>query len=293
MPIDAKTRLVTLLGFPVEHSMSPRLHNTAFAAQGVNARYVATPVRPAHLADALAGLRALRFLGANVTIPHKEAVLSLLDDLTPTAQAIGAVNTLVTYERDAETLGLRGDNTDVAGFLEPLAPHRPALEGADATVLGAGGAARAVVFGLLNRMPLRRLTIAARRPAQAERLADAFADISSTTTVAATNLTEAPVPASRLVVNATPVGMHPDVDHTPWTDAGDFSADQIVYDLVYTPRETRLLREAAARGATPIGGLDMLIGQAAAAYAQWIGREMPTEAVRDEIFGGKGEGGEG
>jgi shikimate dehydrogenase len=289
MPIDAKTRLVTLLGFPVEHSMSPRLHNTAFAAQGVNARYVATPVRPAHLADALAGLRALRFLGANVTIPHKEAVLPLLDDLTPTAEAVGAVNTLVTYDQDAETLGLRGDNTDVSGFLDPLASHRPALEGTEATVLGAGGAARAVVFGLLDRTPLHRLTIAARRPEQAERLAESFADVAAATTVAATNLTDAPVAASRLVVNATPVGMHPDVDRTPWTAAGDFSADQIVYDLVYNPRETRLLREAAARGATPIGGLDMLIGQAAAAYEQWTGRAMPTKTVRDEIFRAKGE----
>jgi len=284
MAIDAKTRLVTLLGFPVEHSMSPRLHNTAFAAQDVNARYVATPVRPAHLADALAGLRALQFIGANVTIPHKEAVLPLLDDLTPTAKAVGAVNTLVTYDRDAETLGLRGDNTDVSGFLDPLAAHRPALEGANATVLGAGGAARAAVFGLLDRTPLHRLTIAARRPEQAERLAASFADVATATTVAATDLTDAPVAASRVVVNATPVGMHPDVDRTPWTEAGDFSADQIVYDLVYNPRETRLLREAAARGATPIGGLDMLIGQAAAAYEQWTGRTMPTKTVRDEIF---------
>jgi len=290
MAIDAKTRLVTLLGFPVEHSMSPRLHNTAFAAQDVNARYVATPVRPAHLADALAGLRALQFIGANVTIPHKEAVLPLLDDLTPTAKAVGAVNTLVTYDRDAETLGLRGDNTDVSGFLDPLAAHRPALEGANATVLGAGGAARAAVFGLLDRTPLHRLTIAARRPEQAERLAASFADVATATTVAATDLTDAPVAASRVVVNATPVGMHPDVDRTPWTEAGDFSADQIVYDLVYNPRETRLLREAAARGATPIGGLDMLIGQAAAAYEQWTGRTMPTKTVRDEIFRARGEG---
>jgi len=290
MAIDAKTRLVTLLGFPVEHSMSPRLHNTAFTAQSVNARYVATPVRPADLADALVGLRALRFLGANVTIPHKEAVLPLLDDLTPTAEAIGAVNTLVTYDRDAETLGLRGDNTDVAGFLEPLAPHRPGLEGAEATVLGAGGAARAVVFGLLDRVPLRRLTIAARRPEQAKHLAETFSDVASITVVSATNFADAPVATSRLIVNATPVGMHPDVDRTPWPHAGDFSENQIVYDLVYNPRTTRLLQEAAARGATPIGGLDMLIGQAAAAYEQWTGRTMPTKTVRDEIFRARGEG---
>ncbi|PEN13025.1 shikimate dehydrogenase [Longibacter salinarum] len=283
MTIDAKTRLVTLLGFPVEHSMSPALHNPAFEAQGVNAAYVATPVRREDLATAVNGLRAMHFLGANVTIPHKQAVLPLLDVVTETAEAVGAVNTIVCQGTDDEILRLKGDNTDVAGFVMPLADHATTLRDGSATILGAGGAARAVVYGLLTRFDLHRLTIAARRPEQAEALAREFSPWADGTAVTATALAEAPVRASRLVVNATPVGMHPNEDETPWQTVSDFSDGQIVYDLVYNPRETRLLREASERNATVIGGLDMLIGQAADAFRQWTGREMPISLVRSAL----------
>lgn len=280
MPIDAQTRLVTVLGFPVEHSLSPALHNPAFDAEGVNAAYVATPVRREDLAAAVNGLRAMHFLGANVTIPHKQAVLPLLDEVSETAEAVGAVNTIVCEGSGDDPLHLRGDNTDVAGFVTPLTDHADTLDAGSATVLGAGGAARAVVYGLLTRFDLDRLTIAARRPAQAESLAREFAPWAQDTAIAATAFAEAPVRASRLVVNATPVGMQPDDGETPWKEANDFSSGQIVYDLVYAPRETRLLREAAERGATAIGGLEMLIGQAADAFRQWTGREMPTAIAR-------------
>jgi len=284
MQITATTRLVTLLGFPVEHSLSPAIHNPAFESQGVDAAYVATPVRREDLADAVAGLRAMHFLGANVTIPHKQAVLPLLDDVTDTAKAIGAVNTITCIRQGKDArLRLRGDNTDVAGFLMPLADHADRLQGAGAVVLGAGGAARAVVYGLLDRFDLDRLTIAARRPEQAETLASEFLSHATGTTLTATALAKAPVRASRLVVNATPVGMHPDTDTTPWQTTGDFSAGQIVYDLVYNPRETRLLREASGRGAETIGGLDMLIGQAADAFRQWTGHDLPSTHVRHQL----------
>ena len=281
MPIDAETQVVTLLGHPVEHSLSPRIHNAAFRAQGVNAVYVATPVRPDALRAGVEGLRALQFLGANVTVPHKEAVRPLLDDVSERAAAVGAVNTIV---RDGDTL--RGDNTDVAGFLAPLADEAgDALEGAPMLVFGAGGAARAVVYGLLDRYAPGRLTLVARRPEQAEALAadlggyDPQDDLRTTTFDAAA----AAVRESRLLVNATPLGMAPEPDGTPWPDAADFGPDHVAYDLVYNPEETRFLRDAAGQGAATIGGLAMLVEQAAAAYRQWTGRPMPTDAVYEAL----------
>jgi len=280
--IDAETQVVTLLGHPVEHSLSPRLHNPAFEAQGVNAVYVATPVRPEQIEDAVAGLRAMQFLGANVTVPHKEAVRPFLDAVSDRAAAVGAVNTIV---REGDTL--RGDNTDVAGFLAPLVEAvGDALDGARMVDFGAGGAARAVVYGLLDRYRPARLTLVARRPEQAEALSADLDGYDATDALRVTTFADAgdAVRDSRLLVNATPLGMAPDrASRTPWPDASDLHDDQVAYDLVYTPEETRFLRAAAAQGATTIGGLDMLVEQAAAAYRQWTGRDMPTNAVRDAL----------
>ena len=279
--IDADTTLVTLLGYPVEHSLSPLIHNTAFQAQGVNAVYVATPVRPSRLAEGVAGLEALQFLGANVTVPHKEEVRDLLDEVSMRAATVGAVNTIVC-EDDA----LRGDNTDVDGFLTPLADTvDESIRGGSMLIFGAGGAARAVVYGLLARYAPEQLTLVARRPEQAEALAADFADYDTQDALRVTTFEDAgdAVQDSRLLVNATPLGMAPDTDETPWPDADDLTPDHVAYDLVYNPEETRFLQDAAAQGATTIGGLDMLVGQAAASYEQWTGREMPTDAVYEAL----------
>src|SRR5690606_12850837 len=151
-------------------SLSPRIHNAAFRALGLGAVYLACRVIPVGLPAAVAGLKALGALGASVTVPHKEAVVPLLDALSPTAKATGAVNTLV-FEGDA----VRGENTDVEGFLQPLRPYTDRLHGATMTVLGAGGAARAAAYALLSTLEPTRLTVAARRPDQARRLAAALA----------------------------------------------------------------------------------------------------------------------
>ena len=282
MHTDADTKLVTLLGYPVEHSLSPLIHNTAFQAQGVNAVYVATPVRPDALAEGVAGLEALQFLGANVTVPHKEGVRDLLDEVSMRAATVGAVNTIVRADD-----GLRGDNTDVDGFLNPLADTvGESMRGASMLIFGAGGAARAVVYGLLARYAPEQLTLVARRPEQAEALAADFADYDTQDALRVTTFEDAgdAVRDSRLLVNATPLGMAPDhTDDTPWPDADDLTPDHVAYDLVYNPEETRFLQDAAAQGATTIGGLDMLVGQAAVAYEQWTGQEMPTDAVYEAL----------
>lgn len=283
-PVDASTRLVGILGYPVSHSFSPVIHNAAFFAQGLNFRYVALPVLPSRLESAVRGLGSLGFAGANVTIPHKEAVIPVLDSLTPTARAVGAVNTIVCRYDDTEVT-LCGDNTDVAGFLAPLAMHEEQLRTASAVILGAGGAARAAVYGLLGRFALQRITVAARKPRRAERLCEAFSARDPGTVLRALPLSEAgsSLWEAKLVVNATPVGMHPHVAGTPWTDTSVFHGGQIVYDMVYRPRLTRLLREAGGCGTETVDGLSMLLHQAAAAWCQWTGSPMPLDAAREAL----------
>lgn len=276
--LTARTRLVVLLGDPVAHSRSPALHNAAFRALGLDLAYVAAKVRPADLGAAVAGLRALGAVGANVTIPHKATVLAHLDALTDAARAAGAANTLVARDDGA----LEGDNTDVGGFLDGLGPHARRLAGAEAVVFGTGGAARAVVYALLSALGPARLTLAARTPAHAEALALDLAPYDPRGALAVVPLADAAdaLRAARLVVNATPLGMHPLVETTPWEDGRVFGPGQVVYDLVYAPRETRLLREATGRGATPIDGLPMLAAQAARAFRRWTGQALPDEVLR-------------
>ncbi len=283
-PVDAATRLVGILGYPVSHSFSPALHNAAFFAQGLNFRYVALPVSPDQLEPAVRGLASLGFAGANVTIPHKEAVIPVLDVLTPGAKAVGAVNTIVCQREDMQ-VALRGDNTDVAGFLAPLEALEQSLRGLSAVILGAGGAARAAAYGLLSRFDLQRITVAARTPRRAERLCESFSALDSSGILKVLPIPEAGICIGNaaLVVNATPVGMHPRESETPWPDTRVFHAGQIVYDMVYRPRLTRLLRESGERGAQTIDGLTMLLQQAAAAYCQWTGSPMPLDAARKAL----------
>lgn len=276
-PPFSPSQLAVLLGDPVAHSRSPVIHNAAFRALGLDAVYLACRVAPAGLPAAVAGLKALGALGANVTVPHKEAVVPLLDRRSPTAEAVGAVNTLV-FEGDG---AVRGENTDVEGFLQSLRPHAERLHGTTMTVLGAGGAARAAAYALLTAFEPTRLTVVARHPGQARRLTAALASHDPHGALRTVSFTEAraALRESALVVNATPVGMAPDVEATPWPHAEDFHSDLLVYDLVYAPPETRLLREATRQGAETLGGLPMLVAQAAASFYLWTGRAMPLDPV--------------
>ena len=275
-PIDGTTQLVGLIGWPVAHSRSPAMHNAAFAALGLNGRYVPLPAPPGQVGDAVRGLVALGFRGANVTVPHKESVLSHVDALTPAAQMVGAVNTLVIdrpgVSRNAMPTYVTGHNTDVPGFLAALEDANVDPAGKRAVVVGAGGAARAVVAALLTA-EAQTVTVLNRTPDRADSLiADLGAHARHTTLRAAPLTRETLVEAARaggLLINATTVGMTPHDDASIWPDDAPLPATLVVADLVYAPQQTRLLRQTRAAGAQAVGGLGMLVHQGALAFDLW------------------------
>jgi len=275
-----KPILTGIFGHPLTHSLSPDMHNAAFDALGLDGNYRLLDVPPAGLAQAIDDLRTSGFSGANVTVPHKQAVIPLLDEVTEEARAIGAVNTLVKKGR-----WLIGDNTDWQGFLIPLREAAFDPAGGHCTVLGAGGAARAVVFAL-GRAGAATVTVFNRTIARAEALARDLQPLFPSTELHARPMsalaernTGAPPPS--LLVNTTSVGMSPDTDGCPWP--GDFPLPPatVVYDLVYNPLQTQLLRRAEAAGCSTIDGVGMLVHQGAISFAMWTGRKAPV-AVMDE-----------
>ncbi len=282
-PISGHTALAGVLGDPVRHSLSPAMHNAALRELGLDWAYLALPVAPADLATVVRGLEALDCRGLNVTLPHKQAVAALAAELTPLAARLGAVNTLV---RRVEG-GWLGTNTDVEGFLAPLR-EAEGWAGAEAVVLGCGGSARAVVAGL-SELGFARIRLAARNP---ERLAAFTADCGRWAPALeglAWESLEPALAAAALVVNTTPVGMASAGDpaaalRSPLEPAelAALAATATVYDLIYTPRPTALLRAAAARGCRAIDGLEMLVQQGAAALRLWSGcAEVPVAAMRE------------
>lgn len=265
-----------LLAWPAGHSLSPVMHTAALAELGLEHTYRAVAVAPGELPAAVAELRAEHVLGANVTVPHKEAVLPLLDTVSPAARAIGAVNTI-----SRSSAGLTGDNTDVHGFQALLAAAGVSLvSGAKARVvlLGAGGAARAALWVLAERA---ETLIINRTLSRAEALAAEFTDHASVSGVAAAASAEL-LRGADVVVNTTSVGMEAngqDPDESPL--AKDLlPAGAVVIDMVYRPAQTRLLRDAAARGLPAVGGLEMLIRQGAESLRIWTGAEPPLQVMR-------------
>ena len=270
------TQVVGVIGWPIEHSVSPPMHNAAFRALGLDWCYVPFGVHPSHLEAAISGVKAFGMRGINATVPHKQALLSLVDELTPAARAIGAVNTVIVKE---ETL--IGHNTDAAGFLRALREAGYVPEESRALVMGAGGAARAVVYALAS--VAAQVTILNRTPERAGLLASELADVNerarlSAGALDARNLDKA-APRAQLVVNATPLGMWPEVDTSPWPEGVAFPPEALLFDLVYNPRETRLMHLARHSGASAVDGLRMLVHQGAEAFELWTGRDAPVEAM--------------
>lgn len=279
MKIDGHTKLAFVLGYPVAHSLSPVIHQAAFAVTGINAAYLPWAVAPDRLSEAVQGLRAMEnLLGANVTVPHKEAIVPLLDGMTPEAEALGAVNTVLP--RDGKLLG---DNTDGTGFLAALREDLGCeTAGLTAVILGAGGAARAVAMSLA-RAGARRIVLANRSLDRARQLAAWVAARYPACEVAAQALQiewqVSEVPEIRLLVNTTSVGLH--ASDPQLFDYASLSTQTKVCDLIYNPPETALLRWARSRGCRVANGLGMLVHQGALAFERWTGNPAPVQAMRE------------
>jgi shikimate dehydrogenase len=276
--------LAGVIGDPVAHSRSPAIHNAAFASLGIGARYELWPTPAAELPARIESLRAPHILGANVTLPHKVAVLALLDRLDADAAAIGAVNTIV---READG-ALAGANTDAPAFLASLredGAYEPA--GQSALILGASGAARAAAVALIGA-GIERLIIVNRTLERAEELlGDALAATERDPQLFALAPDDVALPEmlaeTTLIVNATSLGWR--ADETPLT-AELIPPGALVFDMVYRP--TRLLREAAARGARPLDGAGMFVCQAALAFERWTGRTAPLNVMRAALSSSEG-----
>ncbi len=276
LPIYGHTQVAAVIGWPIEHSVSPPMHNAAFRALGLDWCYVAFAVPPERLPAAISGMQALGLRGLNVTVPHKQALLPLMDELTPAARAIGAANTVIVADGR-----LRGHNTDAAGFSRALREAGVAPEGLRALVLGAGGAARAVVYALA--MAGAQITLLNRTPERAAALAAEFGGLNRNAQVRVGTLDAATLarvaPDAQLVVNTTPLGMWPHSERCPWPDEVPYPAGAFCYDLIYNPRETALMRRARAAGAGAADGLGMLVHQGAEAFECWTGVAAPVEVM--------------
>lgn len=257
---------------PAAHSLSPAMHRAAFAQAGLSGSYEAVRVPPGELPDALARLRAPGVLGANLSLPHKEAALPWLDDLTPAARAIGAVNTVVNRHGY-----LTGENTDAPGLLAALGELGVEVGGKGAVVvLGAGGAARAAVYTSLILLE-RDVSIHNRTPARAEELAASWRVEQAERQVMAVPLQAVPWAEVRLIVNASSAGLcAPDESPLPGFDFAALAPSTLVYDMVYNPSETRLLRDARAAGLRAENGRSMLAHQARLAFRAWTGADVPA-----------------
>ena len=274
MTILGTTRLVGLIGDPVSHSLSPAMHNPAFEHNGIDFAYVPLRVRPTDLKSAVEALRIFNFRGANVTLPHKEAVIPYLDELSDISRVMGVVNTIVN-----DNGRLLGTTTDPQGFLEGFRMAGHSFEGKSIAICGNGGSARSIAFALLTMDKPSRVVLVGRDGSKVKKLA---ADISTSLINQNTNSLASILEYAtweeysslslgiQIVVNATSLGMHPNIGASPLQTA-DFQAGQIIYDIVYVPEQTRLLQLAQEFGLKTVGGLGMLVHQGLAAFKLWTG----------------------
>ena len=284
--ITGATKLLGVMGHPVEHSLSPVMHNAALKALATQHHdfleyvYIPLPVTADALPTVVSSLRELGCCGFNITIPHKQAIMPLLTETTAIAKAVGAVNT-VWPTAD----GWAGTNTDVEGFLAPLQPLNRDWSTVTPCILGCGGAARAVLAGCAQ-LGCPQVHIVGRQPAKLEQLRAGAASLSIDIQIHLwENLTPL-LPLATLLINTTPVGMSPHIQVSPLSaaDIDQLPQDAIVYDLIYTPNPTLLLERTQASGRTAITGVEMLVRQGAAALSLWIDQPAPVDIMREALL---------
>ncbi|NMG22897.1 shikimate dehydrogenase [Brasilonema bromeliae] len=282
--ITGKTKLLGVIGYPVEHSLSPVMHNAALTQLGLNYVYVPFPIEPQNLEVAVQGFAAIDVVGFNITIPHKQAILPLLCEISPIAKAVGAVNTV--SRKDNKWIGT---NTDVEGFLAPLRTmynnHR--LSQRVAVILGNGGAARAVVAGCAE-LGFDKIFVVGRNLQKLEEFQKSWDHFRESQNLHVHTWDSLPklIPQANLLVNTTPIGMYPKVEESPLSveEMGNLPAGAIAYDLIYTPNPTKFLRQAQQVGAIAIDGLEMLVQQGAAALKIWLQQDtVPVDVMRQAL----------
>ena len=281
--ITGKTQLLGVIGHPVSHSLSPLMHNAALAKLGLDYVYLPFPIAPENLERAIAGFASIGVVGFSITIPHKQAILPLLSEISPIAQAIGAVNT-VTRQGDKWV----GTNTDVAGFIAPLqTTYHQDWSQKKAVILGNGGAARAVVAGCIQ-LGLAEIHVVGRNLQKLQAFTQSWENSPFADKFQVHEWQELPnlLHQANLLVNTTPMGMYPHVDESPLSsqEMGYLPGDAIVYDLIYIPKPTKFLHLAEKQGAIMIDGLEMLVQQGAAALKIWLQQEtVPVNEMRQAL----------
>lgn len=279
--ITGTTKLLGVIGDPVEHSLSPLMHNRAIASLDVDYVYLALPVKSADLKNAIAGFEAIGLVGFSITIPHKQTIIPLLSEISTVAQGVGAVNTV--YRTDQ---GWIGTNTDIEGFISPLQRYNRDWSQTTVVILGCGGAARAVVVGCAQ-LGCTEIHVLGRNQEKLGQFKESWINSSLAITIHTHPWEQLPelLAQANLLVNATPVGMYPKVEHSPVDELAmaRLPENAIAYDLIYTPNPTQFLRQAKEQGAIAIDGLEMLVQQGAAAFKIWLGQTPPVDIMRHAL----------
>jgi shikimate dehydrogenase len=280
--ITGKTKLLGVIGYPIEHSLSPVMHNAAIAQLGIDYVYLPFPIKPEDLHTAIQGFAAIGVVGFSVTIPHKQAILRFLSAVEPIAQAVGAVNTVIKKNNS-----WIGTNTDIEGFLAPLQAHQQNWSQKIAVILGNGGAARAVVAGCA-KLGCAEIHVVGRNIQRLRDFSQSWKNSPLQVNLNVHRWDELPelIPQADLLVNTTPIGMYPKIDQSPLSAAemANLSSQAIAYDLIYTPNPTKFLQQAQQIGVTAIDGLEMLVQQGAAALKIWLQREsVPVDVMRQAL----------
>jgi len=280
--INHETKIVGIIGHPIKHSFSPRMHNLTFTSQDLNYVYLPFDIPPSNLKEALKSFNTLGIKGLNVTTPHKEKIIQYLDHVSEAAASVGAVNTVVS-----ESGLLHGYNTDVRGIVETLKPYKDKIAKSTVTVIGAGGASRSVIFSLLRHFKIEKINIINRTQERSDTIKDYFNDKMHFGNIETHELM--PIEnvqvfkLSKLIVNTTTVGLYPNIDETPTDIVESFNSDQIVFDLIYNPIKTKFLKLAESKGATTLNGLKMFVVQGARSFEFWTGKVMNTKKVLADL----------
>ena len=266
-----------VIGDPIDHSLSPNIHNAAFHSLNLDCTYIAYKIPKNELASGIEALKAIKIAGFNVTIPHKIEMMKLLDEMDTTCRVIGAVNTVSN-----ENGKLKGYNTDMVGFLDPIKRKNLIIKDSDVLLLGAGGAARAIIVGVIKEKA-RKITIANRTLDSANELAEFAEKIGGNVNVISLQQANELVPEYKFIINSTSVGMKN--ESSPISTEG-IGKNSIVYDIIYRPINTDLIKKSKENGATIIYGYEMLLSQAACAFEIWHKMEAPYDAMKRVLLGG-------